>query len=204
MIESLSGILLEKAPGHAVVECHGVGYWVQLPASAYELLPAEGRPVRVPVHYAVTVDVRSGQSEHRLYGFHNNEERHLFRSLIGVQGVSTTIGMAILGSQRVEELRLAILNGDVAALKRVKGIGPKLAERIVAEMRGKLAGEPMEQVLALAGGGGNTLRAEALSALVSLGLDRVKAERSVQKVLQEHESAPPALEELIRLSLKNL
>ncbi len=203
MIERLRGELAERAPSHVVVECHGVGYLVHVSAMTLEALPARGVVV-LYIHYAVSVDVRSGQSEHRLYGFHNNEERHLFRSLIGVQGVSTTIGMAILGSQRVEELRLAILNGDVAALKRVKGIGPKLAERIVAEMRGKLAGEPMEQVLALAGGGGNTLRAEALSALVSLGLDRVKAERSVQKVLQEHESAPPALEELIRLSLKNL
>ena len=83
MIESLSGTLLEKAPGHAVVECHGVGYWVQLPASAYELLPAEGRPVRVQVHYAVTVDVRSGQSEHRLFGFINAQERALFRQLNG-------------------------------------------------------------------------------------------------------------------------
>ncbi|MFN8351064.1 MAG: Holliday junction branch migration protein RuvA [Flavobacteriales bacterium] len=203
MIERLRGELAERAPSHVVVECHGVGYLVHVSAMTLEALPARGVVV-LYIHYAVSVDVRSGQSEHRLYGFHNNEERHLFRSLIGVQGVSTTIGMAILGSQRVEELRLAILNGDVAALKRVKGIGPKLAERIVAEMRGKLAGEPMEQVLALAGGGGNTLRAEALSALVSLGLDRVKAERSVQKVLQEHEAAPPALEELIRLSLKNL
>lgn len=203
MIERLRGELAERAPSHVVVECHGVGYLVHVSAMTLEALPARGVVV-LHIHYAVSVDVRSGQSEHRLYGFHNNEERHLFRSLIGVQGVSTTIGMAILGSQRVEELRLAILNGDVAALKRVKGIGPKLAERIVAEMRGKLAGEPMEQVLALAGGGGNTLRAEALSALVSLGLDRVKAERSVQKVLQEHEAAPPALEELIRLSLKNL
>ncbi len=203
MIERLRGELAERAPSHVVVECHGVGYLVHVSAMTLEALPARGVVVMY-IHYAVSVDVRSGQSEHRLYGFHNNEERHLFRSLIGVQGVSTTIGMAILGSQRVEELRLAILNGDVAALKRVKGIGPKLAERIVAEMRGKLAGEPMEQVLALAGGGGNTLRAEALSALVSLGLDRVKAERSVQKVLQEHEAAPPALEELIRLSLKNL
>ena len=203
MIERLRGELAERAPGHVVVECHGVGYLVHASAMTLEALPLRGEVV-LHIHYAVSVDVRSGQSEHRLYGFHNNEERHLFRSLIGVQGVSTTIGMAILGSQRVEELRLAILNGDVAALKRVKGIGPKLAERIVAELRGKLAGEPMEQVLALAGGGGNTLRAEALSALVSLGLDRVKAERSVQKVLQEHEATPPALEELIRLSLKNL
>jgi Holliday junction DNA helicase RuvA len=203
MIDRLRGELAERAPGHVVVDCHGVGYLVHVSALTLEALPARGE-ARLYIHYAVSVDVRSGQSEHRLYGFHDNEERHLFRNLIGVQGVSSTIGMAILGALRVEELRVAILNGDVGALKRVKGIGPKLAERIVTELRGKLAGEPMEQVMLVAGGGGNTLRAEALSALVSLGLDRAKAERSLQAVLQEHGATPPALEELIRLSLKNL
>lgn len=203
MIDRLRGELAERASGHVVVECHGVGYLVHVSALTLEALPARGE-ARLYIHYAVSVDVRSGQSEHRLYGFHDNEERHLFRNLIGVQGVSSTIGMAILGALRVEELRVAILNGDVGALKRVKGIGPKLAERIVTELRGKLAGEPMEQVMLVAGGGGNTLRAEALSALVSLGLDRAKAERSLQAVLQEHGATPPALEELIRLSLKNL
>lgn len=203
MIDRLRGELAERAPGHVVVDCHGVGYLVHVSALTLEALPARGE-ARLYIHYAVSVDVRSGQSEHRLYGFHDNEERHLFRNLIGVQGVSSTIGMAILGALRVEELRVAILNGDVGALKRVKGIGPKLAERIVTELRGKLAGEPMEQVMLVAGGGGNTLRAEALSALVSLGLDRAKAERSLQAVLHEHGATPPALEELIRLSLKNL
>lgn len=203
MIDRLRGEIAERAPGHVVVECHGVGYLVHASALTIEALPLRGE-ARLFIHYAVSVDVRSGQSEHRLYGFHDNEERHLFRSLIGVQGVSSTIGMAILGALRAEDLRVAILNGDVGVLKRVKGIGPKLAERIVTELRGRLAGEPIEQVLLVAGAGGNTLRAEALSALVSLGLDRAKAERSLQSVLQEHGTAPPALEELIRLSLKNL
>ncbi|MBK7084574.1 MAG: hypothetical protein IPH53_07870 [Flavobacteriales bacterium] len=74
----------------------------------------------------------------------------------------------------------------------------------MGELRGKLSNEPIERVLASAGGGGNTLRAEALSALVSLGLDRAKAERSLQRVLSERAEDAPSLEELIRLSLKNL
>ncbi len=202
MIDSLRGDLAEKVPGHVVVECHGVGYLVHITATTFGDLPERG-PCKLYVHYSVSVDVRSGQSDHKLFGFLNTEERHLFRQLIGVQGVSSTIGMAILGSRRAEELRVAILNGDESVLKSVKGIGPKLAQRIVGELRGKLAGEPIERVLATAGGGGNTLRAEALSALVSLGLDRAKAERALQRVMSEHET-PPALEELIRLSLKNL
>jgi holliday junction DNA helicase RuvA len=203
MIESLRGDLAEKSPGHAVVECHGVGYLVHITANTYNDLPERGA-CKVYIHYAVSVDVRSGLSEHKLFGFTNTEERHLFRQLIDVQGVSATIGLAILGAKRVDDLRSAILNGDESALKSVKGIGPKLAQRIVGELRGKLSSEPLERVLAVAGGGGNTLRAEALSALVSLGLDRAKAERSLQRVLSEHTDGTPALEELIRLSLKNL
>lgn len=203
MIDSLRGDLAEKAPGHAVVDCHGVGYLVHITANTYGDLPERGA-CKLYIHYAVSVDVRSGLSEHKLFGFINTEERHLFRQLINVQGVSTTIGLAILGGKRAEDLRVAILNGDESVLKSVKGIGPKLAQRIVGELRGKLSNEPIERVLASAGGGGNTLRAEALSALVSLGLDRAKAERSLQRVLSERAEDMPPLEELIRLSLKSL
>lgn len=203
MIDSLRGDLAEKAPGHAVVDCHGVGYLVHITANTYGDLPERGA-CKLYIHYAVSVDVRSGLSEHKLFGFINTEERHLFRQLISVQGVSTTIGLAILGGKRAEDLRVAILNGDESVLKSVKGIGPKLAQRIVGELGGKLSNEPIERVLASAGGGGNTLRAEALSALVSLGLDRAKAERSLQRVLSERAEDMPPLEELIRLSLKSL
>ena len=186
-----------------MVDCHGVGYLVHITASTCEDLPGRG-PCKLFIHYAVSVDVRSGQSEHKLFGFINTEERHMFRQLIGVQGVSATLGLAILGARRADELRVAILNGEEGTLKSVKGIGPKLAQRIVGELRGKLSDEPVERVLAVAGGGSNTLRAEALSALVSLGLDRAKAERALQKVLAGHEGDPPPLEELIRTALKNL
>ncbi len=201
MIESLSGTLLEKSPGHAVVECHGVGYWVQVPLSVHEQLPALERPVRLHVHYAVTVDVRSGQSEHRLFGFTHAHDRTLFRQLITVQGVSATLGMAILGARRADDLRSAIAGGDEGALRGVKGIGPKLAQRIIAELAPVLAGAPLP---ATGAAGGNTVRSEALSALVSLGLDRAKAERALGAVLKEHADALPPLEELIKLTLRNL
>jgi Holliday junction DNA helicase RuvA len=203
MIDSLRGELLERAPGHCVVECHGVGYLVHVPLGVYTELPERG-PVRLHIHYAVSVDVRSGQSEHRLFGFLSAEERHLFRQLIEVQGVSTTIGLAIMSAKPAADLRVAILNGDEHLLKSIKGIGPKLAQRIVGELRGRLSHEPVEHALVLAGGGGNSLRVEALSALISLGMDRARAERALQAVLNERKKDPPSLEELIRLTLKNL
>mgnify|MGYP000890561476 CR=1 FL=1 len=202
MIESLRGELIEKAPDHAVVECHGVGYLVHISANTFGDLPERG-PCRLFIHYTVSVDVRSGSSEHRLSGFVNAEERHLFRQLIEVQGVSATIGMLILGAMRADQLRMAIMNGDEGALKRIKGIGPKLAQRILADMSGRLANEPIQRLVA-SGGMGNTLKVEALSALVTLGLDRVKAERTLQGILNDRKADPPELEELIRLTLKNL
>lgn len=203
MIESLSGELLDKSPGHAVVECHGVGYWVQMPLGAYEQLPEQGH-VRVHIHYAVSVDVRSGQSDHRLYGFLHTQERALFRQLITVQGVSATVGMAILGARKAEDLRHAIITGDELVLRGVKGIGPKLAQRIVQELAPRLSGQAFEALGAPGGSPGNTLRVEALSALVTLGLDRMKADHALNLVLKEHGDEQPTVEALIKQALKNL
>ena len=202
MIDSLRGEIAERTPTYAVVECNGVGYLVHITANTYGDLPERGA-CKLFIHYAVTMDVRSGQSEHRLYGFTDREERHLFRQLINVQGVSSTIGLAILGARRATDLRTAIMSGDESALKSVKGIGPKLAQRIVQELREKLSTDPIEKLGGRSLGGGNTLRSEALSALISLGLDRAKAERSLQRVLDERKNDPPEVEELIRLTLKN-
>ena len=121
MIDSLRGEIAEKAPGHVVVECHGVGYLVLVTANTLAGLPAQG-PCKLFIHYAVSVDVRSGQSEHKLFGFISTEERHMFRQLIGVQGVSATLGMAILGARQTDELHVAILNGEEHMLKAVKGV----------------------------------------------------------------------------------
>lgn len=202
MIDSLNGDLLDTAQDHVVLECGGVGYLVQVPASVLASLPTSGR-VRLFVHYAVSVDVRSGSSEHRLFGFLQRDDRQLFRRLIEVQGVSATIGMAIMGARSAQDIHTAILIGDEGMLKGVKGIGPKLAQRIVAELQGKLAGTPMPTG-AVVLSPGNTLKAEALSALSSLGLDRLKAERAMNTVLQERAGESPTVEELIRLTLKNL
>lgn len=202
MIESLNGELLEKGQDHVVLECNGVGYRVQVPANTVAGL-SKGARCRLHVHYSITVDVRSGSSEHRLFGFQGTEERHLFRQLIEVQGVSATLGMGIMGNRSAQDVYTAIMTGNETFFKGIKGIGPKLAQRIIAELHGKMAGTPMP-VTGPMGGAGNTLRSEALSALVSLGLDRSKADRAIQTVLQDKTTEPRGLEELIRLSLKNL
>ena len=201
MIDSLKGEILDKGPGHVVVDCHGVGYLVHISLNEFSQIPDRG-PVRLYIHYAVSVDVRSGSSEHRLFGFASAEGRHLFRQLITVQGVSTTVAMSILGARSTSEVRNAIAASDENMLRGIKGIGPKLAQRIISELGARM-GEGPTALLAGAVGAGNSLRAEALSALVSLGLDRTKAERALHKTLESHGSQPPELEELIRLTLKN-
>ena len=203
MIDSLNGELLEHGADHVVIDCHGVGYLVHAPASVLAQLPARGT-CRLFIHYSVSVDVRSGQSEHRLFGFRHADERQFFRRLIEVQGVSATLGLAILSARSADEVRAAIVMGDEGALKGIKGIGPKLAQRIIGELQGKLTGAAAPLALGGAKGAGNTLRAEELSALVTLGLDRAKAERALQGVLSERGSEAPPLEELIKLTLKNL
>lgn len=202
MIDSLRGEITERTPAHVVVECGGVGYLVYITPNTAARLPERGA-CKFHIHYAVSVDVRSGLSEHKLYGFLGADERHLFRQLIGVQGVSTTIGMAITGTRPASELRTGILLGDEGMLKAVKGVGPKLAQRIVQELQGKLAGEPLDKLPSVGTGPSITVRSEALSALISLGLDRVKAERSLQRVMEQYKNDPPAVEELIRQALKS-
>jgi Holliday junction DNA helicase RuvA len=193
---------LRKSVDHVVLECHGVGYLISVPASTAAKLPSSGR-CRLFTHYAITVDVRSGSSEQRLFGFEHEEERQLFRRLIEVQGVSTTLGMAILGARSANDVVSAVLLGDEVFFKGIKGIGPKLAQRIIGDLRDRLTHLPAVPGTA-APLPGNSLKGEALQALISLGLDRAKAERSLQAVLQERSGEPPALEELIKLSLKNL
>ncbi len=202
MIDSLNGELLEKGADHVVLDCGGVGYLVHVPGSVIDRLPQSGR-CRLFVHYSVSVDVRSGSSEHRLYGFHVPDERQLFRKLIDVQGVSATIGIAILSARTAQDVYAAILGGDEGTLRSIKGIGPKLAQRIVTELQGKLVPGAVAVLPGVGVPSGNTLRAEALSALVSLGLDRMKAERALHTVMSEQGADRP-VEELIKLALKNL
>ena len=202
MIDSLNGELLEKGADHVVIDCHGVGYFVQVPASVIGELPAQGR-CHLYIHYTVTVDVRSGSSEHRLFGFLHADQRQLFRRLIEVQGVSATIGMAMLGARSAQDVYTAIIGGDEALLRGIKGIGPKMAQRIIGELQGKLVPGAIGAGHGIHGAVGNTPRAEALSALVSLGVDRMKAERALHAVMSE-KGKDKSVEELIKLTLKNL
>lgn len=191
MYDYLSGKLAVRKPSYAVVEAGGVGYRVEIPLSTYEKLPRDG-PVKLFTWLRVTDD------DLRLYGFATEREREIFLRLVeGVQQLGPSKAVAILSSVSPEELARAIEEGDVAFLKNIRGIGEKIANRLVVELKGKLpaaAGkEPPEA----------SLSRDAVAALVSLGFDRRQSEEAVRRARKEV-GADGAVEELIKRSLAHV
>ena len=199
MIAFVKGRLVEKTPGHAIVDCNGIGYELRISGKTYEALNDE--ECKLLTHYSVSVDVRGGASSHQLFGFISSRERDLFRQLITVSGVSATIGMTILSQLSVPQLERAIMDRDDKLFKAVKGIGPKLAQRIVMDLSEKII--PNADSSEGIGVSGNIARQEALAALCSLGFDRVRADRTLNAVIKESQ-AELDVEQMIKKSLKAL
>jgi Holliday junction DNA helicase RuvA len=194
MIGRLEGVLAEKSPGELIVDVGGAGYEVRVPLSTFTELPEVGERVRLRVHTHVREDVL------QLYGFLSETERIGFRMLIGVSGVGPRMALAILSGLRVERLAHAIREGDVSALRNVPGVGPKTAERILVDLRGRardieLTGE-VESMGASPG-----LEDETVSALLNLGYPRPHAEKAVRRAARALPSGA-ALEDWIREALR--
>jgi len=198
MISQLRGRLLEKQPSQVIIECGGVGYEVQISINTYNKI-GNGEECKLLIHYSVSIDVRSGASNHQLFGFATPAERELFRLLISISGVSSNIARTILSFLSPEELQKAVVMGDVNRLKSVKGIGPKLAQRIIAELQEKKGKSELNFDNLAASH--NTAKSEALIALCSLGFDRLKAEQALEKTTQD-KGNDLAVEELIKFALR--
>ena len=194
MIGSLHGVIAAKHPPRLLLEVGGVGYEVEAPMSTFYALPQVGDTVRLHTHLVVRDDA------HQLFGFATEAERSLFRSLLKVTGVGARVALAILSGVSVEGFTRCVIDGDVAALTRVPGIGKKTAERLVVEMRDRVGTEA--QVLAgevpLTAGATQTPRDEAQAALVALGYKPAEAARMLDAVKTEHNTS----ESLIREALK--
>ncbi|MCL4146178.1 UNVERIFIED_CONTAM: hypothetical protein GTU68_032067 [Idotea baltica] len=199
MISFVKGRLVEKTPSLAIVDCNGLGYEMRISGQTYEALQDEN--VTLLTHYSISVDVRSGASNHQLFGFLTKAERDMFRLLITVSGVSSTIAMTIQSTLNMAQLQSAILHGDAGMFKTVKGIGPKLAQRIVTELAEK--GVVTENDGDIAAPSGNMARQEALAALCSLGFERVRVDKTLNAVVKES-SDSLTVEEMIKQSLKAL
>lgn len=191
MIGRLSGTLLEKHPPQVLVDVQGVGYEVDVPMSTFYNLPATGQPVTLLTHFSVREDAQ------QLFGFLTAKEREAFRLLIRITGVGPRLALAVLSGLSVEELAQAVTLQEAGRLTRIPGVGKKTAERLLLELKGRLAD-------ALPGGPGALpatagVQSDALNALLALGYSDKEA-LPVVKQLPEG----LALEEAIRQALKRL
>lgn len=197
MIGSLRGKLAAKSPPQLLLEVGGVGYELEAPMSTFYDLPAVGAEVRLLTHLVVREDA------HVLYGFAREDERRLFRMLLKVSGVGPKIALAILSGSSVEAFAGCVAARDVTTLTRIPGVGKKTAERLVVELRDRLAAEDS----GLGGGvevsGG--ARAEALAALVALGYRPAEATRLIETAAAgaDDAGAGPSTEDLIRRALQS-
>ena len=159
MIGRLSGVLLEKAPPHVLVDCNGVGYEVDVPMSTFYNLPHTGERVVLFTHLTVREDA------HLLFGFGSASERALFRQLIKITGVGARMALSILSGMTVAELAQAVTLQETGRLVQVPGIGKKTAERLLLELKGKLGAD-----LGVVGGVvRDDAQTDVLNALVALG-----------------------------------
>jgi Holliday junction DNA helicase RuvA len=193
LIGSLRGRLAAKLPPQLLLEVGGVGYEIEAPMSTFYGLPAVGAEVHLLTHLVVREDA------HVLYGFATAAERRLFRSLLKVSGVGPKIALGILSGVSVEAFAQCVTANDVAALTRIPGVGRKTAERLVVEMRDRLAALALAQdTWSSTAAGGTGSEGEAFSALVALGYKPVEATRLIK-------AAGPgtgSTEELIRRALQ--
>ena len=194
MLTQLQGKLVEKNPTNVVIDCNGVGYFVNISLNTYAALP-ESEAIKLYTYLQIKEDA------HTLYGFLTKAEREVFVLLISVSGVGAGTARTMLSSLTAAQVRNAIVNGEVATIQSVKGIGAKTAQRVVLDLKDKMlklqdfADAPISAV--------STHKEEALAALEVLGFMRKQAEKVVDKIVQV---APESLsvEDIIKQALKSL
>ncbi len=197
MIALLRGKLVEKRPPILIVDVMGVGYELEAPMTTFYDLPAPGADVVLHTHLVVREDAQ------RLYGFSLSRQRDLFRSLLRVNGVGPRVALAILSGLSIDEFIACMTDQDIDRLTRVPGIGRKTAQRLIVEMRDRLA-EAGETRLASQGHAESAPRpdpvGDAVSALIALGYKPVEASRVVRNVAAEDLTS----EQIIRHALRSL
>ena len=199
MIYCLTGKIVKKSMNAVVLSCGGVGYYAQCPASVAGALPGVGKEATLYTVMSVT------ENDVSLYGFATEEQQACFEMLTAVSGVGPKVGLAILSVMEPQRVALAISAGDHKAFKAANGVGPKLAQRIVLELKDKVAkgfvdGISLEDVAGAASGEPATQSAsQAIAALVSLGYSQSEAALAISKI-----DATLPVEEIIKLALRGM
>ncbi|MDX5585526.1 MAG: Holliday junction branch migration protein RuvA [Aureibaculum sp.] len=193
MITHIRGKLVEKNPTFVIIECNGIGYFLHISLHTYSKIP-DVEAVMLFTYFSVKEDSQT------LFGFSDKIEREIFKLLISVSGVGTSIARTMLSSMSPDQIQQAIASEDVATIQSVKGIGAKTAQRVIIDLRDKIVktylfSEDSNQT-------NNTIKEEALSALEVLGFSRKQVEKLVHKIIQE--APDTVLEDIIKQALKTL
>jgi len=196
MIAYIKGDITYKSPTYICIETGGIGYGIYISLNTFSKIEHLEK-VKLFTHFHVKEDSQT------LYGFYEEAERRLFLHLISVSGVGPTTAQVMLSTMNAEELRAAIISENVAAFKKVKGVGPKTAKRLILDLKDKMIKESGDAAFTIEPTVNNTIRQEALSALLSLQVNKIQAQKVLNKILREQPSIN-TVEELIRLALKEL
>ncbi|HWA32526.1 MAG TPA: Holliday junction branch migration protein RuvA [Cyclobacteriaceae bacterium] len=195
MIAYLKGKLVHKDPTHVIIDVGGIGYEASISFNTFSEIK-DKEDIRLATYLHVREDA------HILFAFATEAEKAMFMNLISVNGVGPNTAMVVLSSLPPAELKSAILREDAATLQAVKGIGGKTAQRLILELKDKLKKVQGDEPVTLPGLVSNTMRQEALTALTTLGIPRVAAEKSIDSVLKKSGNTV-SLEDLVKLALKN-
>jgi holliday junction DNA helicase RuvA len=197
MIALLTGKIAYKAPDFIILDVNGVGYRVQIPFSTYYALPAEGAAVSLQIHTAVKEDAIN------LYGFRTQQEKELFQLLIGVSGVGPKLANGILSNSEPTELAESLVEGNLARLSAIPGIGKKTAERLVLELKEKVKklgmAHPPQAAPPVAGK--QEIKEDVLSALINLGYKESVVQKALGEIKFGEEST---VETILKQALKIL
>jgi len=196
MFAYLKGSFVKKTPAAVIVDVGGVGYDVQISLNTYSKIQDLENGI-LQTHLLVREDAQI------LYGFFDSSEKELFQMLISVSGIGAGTARVMLSFMKPEEISRAIVQGNTRLLESIKGIGRKTAERVVLELRDKLSKQPLETTdTNISTWKGNSLGADALDALIALGISRQAADAAVQKVLKSEEGL--GVEAVIKKALQSL
>jgi holliday junction DNA helicase RuvA len=178
MIAFLKGKFVRKTPSYVFIEVNGIGYEVQISLNTYSKIQDQNDGI-LQTHLIIREDA------HLLFGFSDLAEKEIFLQLISISGIGANTARVMLSYMRPDELSRAIIQGNVKLLESIKGIGRKTAERIVVELRDKLARQPVDSSVNISSLQGNTFQSDALNALIALGINRQAADKAIQKVLEQ-------------------
>jgi len=196
MIAYVNGTVSYKDPAYAIIDVNGIGYEIRISLQTYTALPGHGERCKLVTYLNIREDA------HILYGFWGTDEKRLFLDLIGISGIGPSTALVMLSSLSSNEIRQGIVDEDLRLIQSIKGIGSKTAQRVILELKDKLRKEEFVTVDGKPNASQpNTLRSEALAALVTLGIPKATAEKSLDVIIKR-EGQGLSVEQLIKLALR--